>query len=85
MAFPNRSEIERKLLQYIYEHGGREHKLRTQDVYTDLAEAFGLSQKERTVTLDEVHNDGLSQPKWNNEVQFARQNLVQDVTFTDCI
>ncbi len=75
MAFPEYEQIETPLLLYIFEAGAPSYEVQASDTYGPLADRFGLSERERQMTRDEVHGDGREEPAWNNMVQWARRKL----------
>ena len=69
-GFPQYSEIEEALLLLIYSKP--KHQVKSSLTYGPLADEFELSVSERDIPT----NDGL-RPKWNNMVQWARNELLK--------
>lgn len=68
MAYPSRSELQVPLLRILAEFGG---EAKSSEVYGPLATQFPL------MTADERNTPrGNGEPRWENDVRFARQDLV---------
>jgi len=76
MNFPSRSRIRTELLLLIYSKGGNLYQLRSADTYAPLADKFNIGAEERKIIQDELRKNGRAEPVWNNEVQWARKDLV---------
>lgn len=76
MAYPTYKQIEEALEDELRRRG---KPTRPQDLYDDLADAFGLSQEERT----RPRMDGQSGRVWSNLVQWARRKLVERGVMAD--
>lgn len=68
MAFPHRSDIGEALLREIASRGG---SAAPTDVYGALADYFELSVEDLARTTES------GESRWNNEVRFARDQLVK--------
>lgn len=75
MTYPAYEEVELPLLQLLYQMGGERFEMRARDTYAPLADHFGLDDRERTQTRDDLFQDGREEPVWNNRVQWARRRL----------
>jgi Mrr N-terminal domain len=69
---PPYADVERELLLFLFESGGGTHSRKAEDVYSPLADVFGLSREQRT-RLRSDREEAL----WNNRVQWARRKLVE--------
>ena len=63
-------EIEEPLLLFIYDRP--KHQVESISTYKPLADKFGLSVSEQEMET----NDG-SEPRWNNMVRWARNELLK--------
>jgi len=70
--FPEHEEIVDPLLCFILLNGGHQYEIRAAEVYEPLAVFFGLTKTERT----QSRKDGRSGRQWDNQVQWARQRLI---------
>ncbi len=70
--FPEHEEIVDPLLCFILLNGGPKHEVRAAEVYQPLATFFRLTETERT----QPRKDGYSGRQWDNQVQWARQRLI---------
>lgn len=74
MSYPQYKDIEKPLLQYIYQNKGN---VQAADCYRPIGALFGLSELELTQSLDQAQGRGGSRSKWENMVQWARNNLAK--------
>jgi restriction endonuclease Mrr len=70
--FPKHEEIVDPLLSFIFLNGGPKHEVPAADVYQPLAAFFGLTKTEQT----QPRKDGHSGRQWDNQLQWARQRLI---------
>jgi hypothetical protein len=77
ISWPNERDVADALAEFIYDFGGPNHRVRCDATYEPLADYFGLSAFQRSVTRDELSNDGISTPKWHNAVQWGLKQLVK--------
>ena len=68
-----RDRIGNALLTLIYLTGGSHHQLRSSDTYGPLADNLHIGDAERR----EYYANGSKALVWPNQVQWARQNLVE--------
>lgn len=73
MPFPSSKEIDEALLLLLYSNGGPNYEMKSSDTYEPLANQFGLSAAERAE--ERVFPDDRHESKWNNMVQWSRNNL----------
>jgi 5-methylcytosine-specific restriction protein A len=74
VPYPQYKDIEKSLLQYIYQNEGN---VRAADCYRPVGALFGLSELELTQSLDEAQGQGGARSKWENMVQWTRNNLAK--------
>ncbi len=70
--FPEHEEIVEPLLCFMFLNGGPKYESRAAEVYDPLATFFGLTKTERT----QRRKDRRSERQWDNQLQWARQRLV---------
>jgi 5-methylcytosine-specific restriction protein A len=74
MAYPNSTEITTQLLLHIYQRNG---SVAAKDCYRPLGLFFGLTEDEMSYSLDQVQGSGGARSKWENIVQWSRNNLAK--------
>ena len=78
MTFPRRNRITTELLLLIYSKGGNLYQLKSADTYAPLTDKFNLEIQARKMIQDELYKNGRPESAWNNLVQWARQDLVDE-------
>lgn len=73
--YPDSDSVADALLLLIYQIGGRDHVVRASDTYEVLADQFHLGLVERNLTLGECNGGESTGKKWDNNVQWARNDL----------
>lgn len=68
---PPYPDVEKELLLLLFRSGGSKFSRKADEVYSPLADVFGLTQEQRT----RLHPDR-EESAWNNRVQWARRKLV---------
>jgi 5-methylcytosine-specific restriction endonuclease McrA len=74
MTYPKTKDIDEQLLLFIYRQNGR---VAAKDCYRPIGEALGLTEEEMNSSLDEVQGSGGSRSKWQNMLQWSRNNLAK--------
>ena len=76
-VWPKEDAVADALAEFIYDFGGSSHQVRCDRAYAPLADRFGLSELQRSITRHDLSGDGISTPKWHNAVQWGRKQLVK--------
>ena len=69
---PPYSDVERELLLFLYRSGGDRFSRRADEVYSPLADTFGLTREQRNRLRADREESA-----WNKRVQWARRKLVE--------